>query len=96
MSKTFFRGDEKSCTGASLPVVAGLSRNGQLIWLGSYFEKATYSLNQFSVQVSLNTNGYCGKLRIFQVWNWMLPRATENTVAGHMWPADGYLPTSGL
>jgi len=36
--------------------------------------------------------------RIFQIWrlSWMLPRATENTVAGHMWPAGIYLPTPAL
>jgi len=26
----------------------------------------------------------------------MLPRATENVVAGHIWPAGRYLPTPGL
>jgi len=33
--------------------------------------------------------------RIFQIWrfSWMLPRATENAVADHMWPEDRYLPT---
>jgi len=26
----------------------------------------------------------------------MLPRATENAVAGYIWPAGRYLPTPGL
>jgi len=26
----------------------------------------------------------------------MLSRATENTVAGHIWPAGCYLPTPGV
>jgi len=26
----------------------------------------------------------------------MLPRATEDAVAGHIWPAGRYLPTPGL
>jgi len=38
------------------------SRCGQLISLGGNFEKAAYSLNQVSVQVSLNTNVYCDEL----------------------------------
>jgi len=26
----------------------------------------------------------------------MIPRATENAVAGHIWPAGRYLPTPGV
>jgi len=26
----------------------------------------------------------------------MFPRATENTVAGHMWPEGRYLPTPAI
>ena len=48
--------------GSSFPLVASLRRSGQLIWLGSNFEKAAYSLKQISVQVSLNTNVYCDEL----------------------------------
>ena len=34
----------------------------------------------------------------FQIWRffWMLLRAIENAVAGHIWPAGRYLPTPGL
>jgi len=39
-----------------------LSRSGQLIWLGSNFDKAAYGLKQVSVQVSLNINVYCDEL----------------------------------
>ena len=35
---------------------------GQLIWLGSNFEKVAYSLKQVSVQVSLNANVFCDEL----------------------------------
>jgi len=36
--------------------------------------------------------------RIFQIrrFSWMLPRATENAMAGHIWPAGRYLPTPGI
>jgi len=32
--------------------------------------------------------------RIFQIWRlfWMFPRATENTLVGHMWPAASICP----
>ena len=36
--------------------------------------------------------------RKIQIWgfSWMLLRATENAVAGHIWPAGRYLPTPDL
>jgi len=34
------------------------------------------------------------KLVEFQIWlfSWMIPRATENAMAGHMWPAAVICP----
>jgi len=35
------------------------------------------------------------KLEEFKIWlfSLVIPRATENAMAGHMWPAGRYLPT---
>jgi len=62
----------------ALSLVASLSRRGQLIWLGSNFEKAAYSLKQVSVQVSLNTNVYCDELEDISDFKILL-----NASAGH-------------
>ena len=58
-----FQEGEKFCRGAKSPLVTDLSRSGQLIWLGSNFEKVAYGLKQVSVQVSLlKTRVYCDDL----------------------------------
>jgi len=63
MSNTFSKREKNFAGGAKSPLVTDLSRRGQLIWLGSNFEKVAYGLKQVSVQVSLlKTRVYCDDL----------------------------------
>ena len=74
----------------------GLSKSGQLIWLGSNFEKAAYSLKQVSVQVNLNTNVYCDELEDVSDWEILLNASVGYWKrCGRPYVARGrYLPTT--
>jgi len=81
----------KTCWRAALCTPLFYSRSGHLIWLGDKFEKAAYSLKQVSVQVSLNTNVYCGELRyILYLKNFL------NASSGHWKRCSGHVPRATI
>ena len=78
---------------------------GQLFLLGGHFEKAAFSGGLYlcmwveaSLIYNLSINIYTRNWRIYKIWrfSWMLLRATENAVSGHIRSAGRYLPTPAL
>ena len=85
------------------------ARDGQLIWLMGHFKKAALTGGPYllvEIEASFGEVSHSnkqwdlfweaeGNLKSEHI-SWILSRATENAVAGRIWPAGRYLPTPGL